>query len=79
MTLNKMDNNPLVSVIRGQRKGYIAFIRAGILESEINSIRYYTRTGRPFGSEEFIREMEKRLNRRLILGSPGRPKKEKDR
>ena len=44
-------------------------------EKEISSIRYYTRTGRPFGSEEFIKKMEKKLKRRLMLMSPGRPKK----
>jgi putative transposase len=59
----------------GQRKDYREFLRAGIPEEEKNRIRYSTRTGRPFGSENFIRNMERKLDRRFILKSPGRPKK----
>ncbi|MDI6890216.1 MAG: transposase [Thermodesulfovibrionales bacterium] len=61
----------------GQRKGYGGFIRGGIPEEERNRIRYSTRTGRPFGSEKFVRSMEKKLDRRFILKSPGRPRKKK--
>ena len=60
---------------QGQRKDYREFLRAGIPEEEKNRIRYSTRTGRPFGSETFTRNMEKKLDRRFILRSPGRPKK----
>jgi putative transposase len=59
----------------GQRKDYREFIRAAIPQEEKNRIRYSTRTGRPFGSETFVKKMEKKLDRRFILGSPGRPKK----
>jgi putative transposase len=59
----------------GQRKDYRGFIRAGISEEEQNRIRYSTRTGRPFGSETLVRSMEKKLDRRFILKSPGRPRK----
>jgi len=59
----------------GQRKEYRQFLRAGIQEEERNGIRYSTRTGRPFGSETFVRRMEKKLGRRFTLRSPGRPKK----
>lgn len=59
----------------GQRKDYIEFIRASIPEEETKSIRYRTRTGRLFGSKEFTKKMEKRLERRFILKPPGRPKK----
>ena len=41
----------------------------------MNSIRYNTRTGRPFGSEEFIKRLEKKLERKFMLMPPGRPKK----
>jgi putative transposase len=58
-----------------QRKDYKAFIRAGILEKEMQSIRYSTRTGRPFGSEPFVRKLEKKFDRKFLLLSPGRPKK----
>jgi putative transposase len=59
----------------GQRKDYREFLRAGIPEEEKNRIRYSTRTGRPFGSETFVKTVEKKLDRILILKSPGRPKK----
>ena len=58
----------------GQRKDYREFIRSGIIEKEINSIRYHTRTGRPLGSEGFMRKMERKLERRFALKSPGRPR-----
>jgi putative transposase len=61
-----------------QREDYIKFIRLNIPEKETNSIRYYTRTGRPFGSEEFIKKMEKKLDKRFILQRPGRPKGRKN-
>ncbi|MBI4685008.1 MAG: transposase [Nitrospirae bacterium] len=60
-----------------QRKDYRALIRSGISEKELNSIRYHTRTGKPLGSEEFIKKMEKKLERRFVLKSPGRPRKKK--
>ena len=60
---------------KAERKDYIEFIRAGIPKEEINSIRYYARTGRPFGSKEFISKMEKKLERQFMLKSPGRPRK----
>jgi putative transposase len=59
----------------GQRKDYVELIRESIPEKEITGIRYHTRTGRPFGSEEFVRKMEKKLERSFVLKSPGRPKR----
>ncbi len=58
-----------------QRKDYIAFIRESITEEEMQRLKYATRTGRPFGSEGFIKKMEKRLDKQFILQKPGRPKK----
>jgi putative transposase len=60
-----------------QRKDYIAFIRESITEEEIQRLKYSTRTGRPFGREEFIKRMEKKLNKRFILQRHGRPKGQK--
>jgi len=40
-----------------------------------NAIRKATNTGRPFGSEPFIDQMEFSLNQRLRPGTPGRPRK----
>jgi putative transposase len=42
-------------------------------EAEAERIREATRTGRPLGEEGFLREMERRLQRRLTPGKPGRP------
>jgi putative transposase len=60
-----------------QRSAYIGLLRSDMPEKEKLGIRYYTRTGRPFGSEEFIKKMEKKLGRILIPMKPGRPKKKK--
>lgn len=62
----------------GQRKDYVEFIRASIPEEEINSIRYFTKTGRPFGIEGFISKIEKKLERRFMLKPRGRPRKKKN-
>jgi hypothetical protein len=35
--------------------------------------------GRPFGSEEFISKMEKKLERRFMLKPPGRPRKKENK
>lgn len=41
----------------------------------MKEIRYYTKTGRPLGSEKFVSGMERKLNRSFAVKSPGRPKK----
>jgi putative transposase len=58
-----------------QINDYRAFIKSSIPGDEISSIRYHTRTGRPLGSEEFLKKMEKKLERRFWLKLPGRPRK----
>ncbi|MBI5182026.1 MAG: transposase [Nitrospirae bacterium] len=63
----------------GQRKGYIGLIKADISRKEMNGIRYSTKTGRPFGSEGFIKRMEKRFERKFEIRPPGRPKKKKSK
>ena len=60
---------------QGQRKDYAKFVNSLGTENELNEIRFYTRTGRPLGSEQFVSKMEKKLQRRFTLKSPGRPKK----
>jgi putative transposase len=57
-----------------QRKDYIAFIRENITEDEMHRLKYATRTGRPFGDDNFIKKMEKKLDKRFILQKPCRPK-----
>jgi putative transposase len=61
----------------GQRKDYIELLRTSTPEEHIIGIRYSTRTGRPFGSGDFIKKMERKLDRSFILKPPGRPKKKK--
>jgi len=39
-------------------------------------LRYVTKTGRPFGNEGFVVEMEKKLEIRLLQRPKGRPRKE---
>ena len=58
------------------RQDYISLLRSDIPESDLNSIRYTTSTGRPFGGESFADMVGQKLNRRLTPGRAGRPKKE---
>ncbi len=60
-----------------QRRNYREMIKAILPEEEMQSIKYSTKTGRPFGRKTFIEAMEKKLQRRFILRLPGRPRKEK--
>jgi len=52
-------------------------MNATIKEEDINSIRNYTRNGRPFGDESFTEKMEQKLDRIFQLRPRGRPKKGK--
>ena len=61
----------------GQRRDYREMLRAVPSEEEMQSIRYSTKTGRPFGRRAFIETMERKLQTSFILRSPGRPKKGK--
>jgi putative transposase len=42
-------------------------------EAQADRIRAASRTGRPLGHINFVRKLERRLQRRLTLGKPGRP------
>jgi putative transposase len=59
-----------------RRQDYILMLRSEISEKEIERLRYATKTGRPFGNEGFVVEMENKLKRRLLQRSKGRPRKE---
>lgn len=59
-----------------QREDYILLLRSDIPRKEIERLRYVTKTGRPFGNEGFVVEMEKKLERRLLQRPKGRPRKE---
>ena len=49
------------------------YLRAGISESEIQSVRQCTHTGRPLGTVEFIKELEQKTRRVLSPRKGGRP------
>jgi putative transposase len=54
-------------------------LRDGIEEEALRErLRVATRTGRPFGSENFVEDLERALNRSLRAREPGRPKKTSD-
>ena len=42
-------------------------------EAQADRIRAASRTGRPLGPVTFVRKLERRLQRRLTFGKPGRP------
>ncbi len=58
-----------------RRRDYILLLRSDIPQKEIERLRYATKTGRPLGSEEFVVEMEKKLERRLLQRPKGRPRR----
>lgn len=51
------------------------FLATGEAESELTAIRKCTYTGRPLGTSEFIRSLERETNRSLIAQKRGRPRK----
>lgn len=59
-----------------RRQDYILLLRTDAPRKEIERLRYATRTGRPFGTEAFVVEMENRLDRRLLQRPKGRPRRE---
>ncbi|RJQ46942.1 MAG: transposase [Nitrospiraceae bacterium] len=61
-----------------QGKDYAEFVRTSIPEDEMNEIRYFTRTGRPLGKEQFVGEMENKFQRRMFPLPRGRPRKHND-
>jgi putative transposase len=56
------------------RKKYKKFLKQLDFETE-KKIRRATSTGRPLGSEGFIKKLGRKLARRLYTGKAGRPKK----
>ena len=60
-----------------QRGDYARLLRTGLKEDEMEAIRYHIGSGRPFGSENFVARMEKKLNKALARRPRGRPRTEK--
>jgi putative transposase len=71
-------NNPLLHepawLDPTEQKAYVAYVKNSDTETD-NAIIKATKTGRPFGTETFIDEMEFSLNRSLRPKRPGRPRK----
>ncbi|PNU18559.1 hypothetical protein C2E25_17080 [Geothermobacter hydrogeniphilus] len=73
-----IDSNPLLrerppaSIV----DDWLQFLRDGETEQEAVLLEK-TRTGRPAGSDDFIRELERQTGRSLLPGRPGRPRKRK--
>ena len=61
---------PLVAEVNDWR----AFLAAAEDEATVEALRRHGRTGRPWGDLAFLRRLERRLDRRLVPGTPGRPK-----
>lgn len=51
------------------------WINAGAEESAMAAIRQNTHTGRPTGSDAFVKDLEERLGRILVSAKVGRPRK----
>ena len=62
-----------------ERNDYREFISLRASEEAIKEIRYFTRTGRPLGSEDFINAMERTLQRKLAISPLGRPKEKESK
>ncbi len=52
-------------------------LESALDERTLTAIRSHSRTGRPLGSDAFLKKLEKRLGRSLKPRRPGRPKKMK--
>jgi putative transposase len=57
-----------------ERSAYAEFVRDEDEETD-NAIRRATRTGRPYGTDQFIDHLEFQLNQPVKPGKPGRPRK----
>ena len=51
-----------------------AFLGERIEEIEARRLERRLSTGRPLGSLEFLRDLEERLGREIVVGKPGWPK-----
>ena len=59
----------------GQWHKYVEFMRAIIPKEQITAIRKSSRTGRPLGTNTFVKEIERKLAKRLTALPVGRPRK----
>jgi putative transposase len=72
--------DPLLSdsPLRKRIDDWASFLSAGIDPQEQERLRRHERTGRPLGSERFIKKLEKALGRALRPQKGGRPRQQKN-
>ena len=63
---------------RWNASSWKAYLDAGETDAEVKRIRQCTHTGRPLGSEEFVRNLEEVTNKSLAPRKGGRPTKAAD-
>ena len=68
--------NKFFDYIGYEQKEWKKFIDLSDTPNEVKQIRENTRKGRPLGGDNFIKKVEKKLNRFLKLKPRGRPKKQ---
>jgi len=76
--INRCDElgvNRLFDYIDEEQKEWKEFIATSDNPNEITQIREKTRKGRPLGANDFVGEIERKLERSLRLKPKGRPKK----
>jgi putative transposase len=61
-----------------QRKKWAGMLSKKMVQEDIDTIRTYTQTGRPLGSEAFYKPLEKKFKRRLHPLPVGRPPQKPD-
>ncbi len=74
--LRRKKRDPLIKdrSLLGLVHDWKAFLAQGIEEAEARRLERRLAAGKPLGSEEFVRRLERRLGRELHAGKPGWPK-----
>jgi putative transposase len=57
------------------RREWAEILAAGCDDGDCEVVRRGTRKGEPLGSREFVRALERRTGKRLLVGERGRPRK----
>jgi putative transposase len=65
--------NPGLSIV--QKEDWKQFLSKTESSDQMEIFRKHERTGRPLGNEPFVKMLEKRLNRTLIMKKPGQKAK----
>ncbi len=66
-----------INIIKGKHKDYQDFIKEKIQEKELKKIREALQQNKAFGTEKFIKGLEKRFNKTFKVRKRGRPISEK--